>query len=168
MPRVFKYAHDIADVGGKSGEAERDRLLVADIGKDLREVRQLGGACWDMEATLRHEREEAHGLEGHGLASRVGAGNEQCLGVLIAEVNRDGNDTLLLQERVAGIFQSNIAALVELRRDTVKVIGELCFGTHQVQAGHDLNGAKELLPEALDTLRELFQYFLNLGLLGCL
>ena len=59
-------------------QALLDALLVADVGEHLLEDRHpRAGVGGDMQAALRHQRQQAHGLERHRLAAGVRAGDQQ-------------------------------------------------------------------------------------------
>ena len=59
-------------------QARRDRLAVADVGKDLAEHRELGlGTQGWNDTALRQQADQADGLDQHRLAAGVGAGHEQ-------------------------------------------------------------------------------------------
>ena len=70
---VAQHLDDVAHVRGEGREALLDALLVADVREDLLEDRDAriprrpGSA-----ARLRHQRQQAHRLERHRLATRVG------------------------------------------------------------------------------------------------
>ena len=68
---VAIHRRDVRDVPAERAQAGRDRLLVADIREDRLETRArrpgLGG---DVQARLRHQRQEARGLQRDGLAHR--------------------------------------------------------------------------------------------------
>ena len=72
-------AVEVDDVGGEAGEVALDGLRVADVGVDAGEERERRLLGRDRHAGLRHEREQAEGLERHGLAAGVGAADDELL-----------------------------------------------------------------------------------------
>ncbi len=79
------------DVRRKGRKARRDRLAVADVGKDLRKDRQRGMRPdrWD-DAALGHQCQQTDRLDQHGLAAGIGTGDQdgEFVGVQF-EVERD-------------------------------------------------------------------------------
>ena len=75
---VAIHGNDVRDVRREGAQARRDRLLVADVGKERLEDRHAR-ACVDrnVQARLRHCGEQARGLEGDRLAAGVRAGDEE-------------------------------------------------------------------------------------------
>ena len=75
-------AVEVDDVGGEAGEVALDRLSVADVGVDAGEEGKLCFFGGNGNAGLRHEGEQAEGLERDGLAAGVGAADDElsCFG----------------------------------------------------------------------------------------
>ena len=72
------HRRDVGDVAGERAEARVDRLLVADVGEQRSEHRQpraLGRR--NVQARLRHQRQQPRRLERDGLAAGVRPGDEQ-------------------------------------------------------------------------------------------
>src|SRR5437588_12093144 len=68
--------NNATQVGRESAQALLDALLVADIGKDIPEdcyLRRFPGGY--MQTRLRHERQQAYGLQSHRLTTSIGASN---------------------------------------------------------------------------------------------
>ena len=85
----------MGDMGREGGEVVLHRLRVADVGKDLVENRHDGaGLRGDREPGLHHERKQPDRLEGHGLATRVGPGDDHAP-VVLGGVDVVGNDAHL-------------------------------------------------------------------------
>src|SRR5215468_9385254 len=60
-------------MGGEARETRFDRLLVADVGEDAAEDADAAAlACRNQQARLRHQHEQADGLERDRFAARVG------------------------------------------------------------------------------------------------
>src|SRR5206468_1968664 len=71
-------ADDVAHVRGEGAEALLDALFVADVREYVLEDDGPGAVVYGkVEARLRHEGEQADGLEGNRLASGVRAGDDQ-------------------------------------------------------------------------------------------
>ena len=67
----------VRDVRTERRQRLLDALLVADIGIDAVEPREAGLLRGNVQPGVGHHRQQAHGLEGHGLAARVGTGDQQ-------------------------------------------------------------------------------------------
>ena len=75
---VAGHLHDRGQVGGERRQVGGDRLLVADVGVEAAEDRQQAAlGRGDVQTALRHQGQEARGLEGHGLAAGVGAADHE-------------------------------------------------------------------------------------------
>ena len=76
---VARHLHDVGQVRGEGGQVGRDRLLVADVGVDRagRRAATLPARGGDVQAALRHERQQADGLEGDRLPAGVGAADDE-------------------------------------------------------------------------------------------
>ena len=69
-----------------------DRLLVADVREDVAPDGQTAtGLRRDVEPGLMHQAQQAQGPQGHGLAARVRAGDDQ-RGVAVADPDVDRHD----------------------------------------------------------------------------
>ena len=66
----------VLDVGAEGGQRLLDALLVANVGVDTVQQGKLGGLGGDVQAGVGHQSQQADGLEGHGLAAGVGAGDD--------------------------------------------------------------------------------------------
>jgi len=72
------HRHDVGDVPGEGAEVGVDRLLVADVGEhspEHREPRPRGRG--DVQASLRHQRQEAGRLQRDRLAAGVWPGDDE-------------------------------------------------------------------------------------------
>ena len=164
---------DVGHVRGKGGERLLDGLLVADVGEHLVEHGQLaavGGG--DLQAGLRHQRKQPHGLQRHRLAAGVGAGDDQ-RGELAAHPQRGGHDLFRVDERMAGAHEVDAALLVDLRRRGTHLAGEGGAGKDHVQICQHLDvvavevgvrghAVGELAEDAVDLLPLLERPLLDL------
>ncbi len=101
---------DVGDVRGEGGEILLDRLVVADVGEDGVEHGEFGAVGGHGQAGLRHQGEQADGLQRDRFAAGVGAGDDElAAGAFEFDCDRDYGDTLrfevALQQRVPGIMQ---------------------------------------------------------------
>ena len=133
---------ELLDEGGERREVLRHALLVTDDGEALREDGQPRPvARGDVAARLRHEHEQAQGLERHRLAARVGAGDHEHR-ALGADLDVHGNDwaaalgrpALREQDRVEGAAQEHVALLGDRRLDGLHALGEGAAREDQVEA----------------------------------
>ena len=85
--RVMRDEVDVGDVRGERREVLLDRLVVADVGEDCVEDGQLGAIGRHGNSRLRHQSQQAHGLERDGFAAGVGAADDD-LAVLLRRVRR--------------------------------------------------------------------------------
>ena len=99
-------------VGAEGREVGADRLVVADIGDDPPEHRQLAPRAERRHhAALRQLGSEAHGLQEHGLAAGVRPADQQGpLRVAQLQVEGHHRGSPAEQQRVAGIPQHQPAA----------------------------------------------------------
>ena len=96
-----------------------DGLFVADIGKHLVEHRHFAAILrGDLQARLRHQRQQAHGLERDGFAARVGAGDDERL-EFFAQPQVVGYDGCRIDQRMARAQQTDAAFPVQLGRNRV-------------------------------------------------
>ena len=95
-------AVDVDDVRGEGGEIALDGLGVADIRKDCGEEWKCGFFGGDEEAGLRHEGEQAGGLEGDGFSASVGAGDDE-LTSFRGEGEGEGDGSHLLPPCACGV-----------------------------------------------------------------
>ena len=93
-------AAQVLDVGTEGGQGLFNALLVADVGVDAVQQREFGHFGGDVQAGMGHQGQETHGLEGHGLAAGVGAGDDQ-YPVVATHFQVDG-DNPLGEEGMAG------------------------------------------------------------------
>ena len=82
---------DVGDVRGKSREILLDGLIVANVGEDGVENGQLGAIGGDGDSGLRHQGQQADGLQGDGFAAGVGAGDDE-LAAGAFQFDGDGNN----------------------------------------------------------------------------
>ena len=75
--RVVRDEIDVGDVRRKRGQVLLDRLVVADVGEDGVEDRQLGALGRNRNSRLRHQRQQSDGLQRDGLAAGVGAADDE-------------------------------------------------------------------------------------------
>jgi hypothetical protein len=82
---------DVGDMRREGREILFDGLIVADVGQDRVENRQVGAVGGNGNTGLRHQGEQAQGFQGDGFASGIGAGDYQ-LAVVAFQFDGDGND----------------------------------------------------------------------------
>ena len=118
---------DMRHVRGKCGKALLDALLVADVGVDVVVDRDLGALRHGQEAAaLRHEHHEAERLHADRLAARVRARDEQH-GKARAELDVDGHDIFVRDQRMARGEQPRLAAVRQLRLRRLHALREPRF-----------------------------------------
>ena len=101
---------DVGDVRGECREILLDRLVVADVGEDGVEDGKLGAVRGHRHSRLRHQREQADGLQRDGLAAGIGSGDDE-LAALAFEFDGDRDDRGSLAFQIA--FQQRMAGIVE-------------------------------------------------------
>ena len=120
-------------MGGEGGEALLNALLVADV-RQHPVIDRHGAAVrhGDVEAALGHQRQQAQGLEAHGLAAGVGPGDHQSVeGPPQLNVNADRR--LGVQQGVPGLAEVNHPVPANLRPHAVHLVAQLAPGKDQVQ-----------------------------------
>ena len=158
---VLEDAHDVRHVRRECGQRLLDALLIADVGHDLVEHRHGAAvSARDVQAALRHGGEQANGLERDGLAAGVRAGDDERV-KFAAERNIDRHGGVLRQERMARAAQLQLL-IRQLRRDRVKLVGELGLGKNEVQAHEHVKVARDILPVRGALGRELGEDALDL------
>ena len=75
---AFQHGFHRKDVRGKRAEAFLNRLVIADVGQHLVEQRELGFGGGHRQPGVRHQREQADGLQCDRLAAGIRAADEQC------------------------------------------------------------------------------------------
>ncbi len=162
-PRLHP-THDLDDlrhVRAERGERLLDALLVADVCPDrLEDVDLRARLSGDVQARLRHEREQADGLERDGLAAGVGAGDEQ-RAELVAEPEINRHD-LALQERVPRLLEVDDTILTDDRRGGVHAAGQPAAGVHEVEADERVQIAQEVRRGRADLRGQFAQQALDL------
>ena len=83
---VVRDEIDVGDVRGKRRQVLLDGLVVADVGEDGVEDGQLGAVGRNRNARLRHQRQQADGLQRDRLAAGVGAADDE-LAMLAIELD---------------------------------------------------------------------------------
>ena len=98
--RLVQNADDVGHMRGESGEGLLNALLIPNIREHMCEdgntalIRDR-----DHQTAHRHQREQAHGFDGYGLAARIGAGNHQRIkGFTQADIR--GDDLLFYDQWV--------------------------------------------------------------------
>ena len=163
---LLEHAHGVRHVRRERGQRLLDALLIADVGHDLVEHRH-GAAVGtrDVQAALRHGREQTDGLERDGLAAGVRAGDDERV-KFAAERNIDRHSGVLRQQRMARAAQLQVLVR-QLRRDRVELVGELCLGKNEVEAHEHVKVARDVLPVRGALGRELGEDALDLRLFTC-
>ena len=138
---------DILHVGGEGGQRLLDGLLVADVRQHLPEDGDGAAVVRrNVQAALRHQCQKADGLERDGLAAGVWAGDDERVEIR-AEPQRDGNDLLAVDERMAGPDQLQTGVRANFRLHAVHLV-------RQARAGEDAVELHEHLVAVADALAE--------------
>ncbi len=162
---LLQDVDDVGHVAGEGAEALLDALLVADVGVDAFEDTQLAALVnREHHARLRHERQQADGLERDCLAARVGPRDHDEVGVVI-EIDVNGHDRLLIEQRMtrpvqvddrAGVRQLGTLVLAMLVRRFawlerhhlgqrgIERVGILRLGKGKIQFRQDLRVAAQV------------------------
>ena len=152
-------------MGREGRQALLDALLVADV----RQHPLINGhgapvRRRDVEAALGHQRQQAQGLEGHGLAAGVGTGDDQ--GVKgVPQLDVDGHRRLGVQQGVAGLAQMDGPVPADLRPHGVHLVAQLAPGEDQVQVDQGVVVPLDVLPVGGSLGGELRQDAVDLLLL---
>ena len=134
---------DVAHVGRKGREVGGDRLVVADVGENLPEHGQPGGARRDVEPHLRHQRKQPRGLERDRFPPGVRAADHQHV-VLPVQFERNGDRGPpraaqgVLEHRVPRIDQFAGPVFRDPRRDALELLGEEGSRLGDIQLGDQL------------------------------
>ena len=156
--RVRERRDDVAQMGREGGERLGDRLLVADVGEDLRDDRH--STSWsggDLQAACGHHREQTDGLEGDRLTAGVRAGDDKD-GDVAAEPNVDSDDTSLLhQERMARVDEIEDPVGVQRWARSLERVGVKSLREREVQSAKRGRDRFEVVRRALDSARELIE-----------
>ena len=100
LVRLPQNLHGVGHMRRESRKALLNALLVAHVRQHAVKHPQpapvVGG---DLQPALRHERQQADGFQGHGLAAGVGAGDDQSV-ILIPQLQRNGHRLGLIQQRM--------------------------------------------------------------------
>ncbi len=95
---------------GEGGQGLFDRLFVTNIGEDVFKDGDLRtGIDGDMQAGLGHESEQADGFQADGFAARIGAGDDEGVGVCVEE-HINGDNGIGVEEGVARAFEADDTA----------------------------------------------------------
>ena len=136
--RLLQDMHDVHHVGGEGAEALLDALLVADVRQHPAEHGDGAAAVrGDVEAALGHEGQQAQGLQAHGLAAGVGAGDDQGvepLPQLQIHRHRPG----AVQQGMPGVAQADGSVGADLRPAGVHLVAQLAPGEDHVQPHQQL------------------------------
>ena len=74
---VQRHLADVGDVRRKRAQVLLNRLVIADIRQHSRERRKLGVLGRHRQPRQRHQAQQAHRLQRHRLAARVGTADQQ-------------------------------------------------------------------------------------------
>ena len=145
------HRRDVGHVRRERAQARGDRLLVADVGEDGPEDRHpRPGGRRDVEARLRHERQEPRGLQRDRLAARVRTGDHERLDRRDEQdVDRNRSGSFRVgdrwnQQRMARAAQLESAVRGKRRLDPVAVPGEPSLRLQDVELGGDGERAIEV------------------------
>ncbi|GBD29270.1 hypothetical protein HRbin32_00357 [bacterium HR32] len=160
--------HHRPHVGREGGQVLLDALLVPDVREHRTEhARPAVGVRGDGEAGLRHQGQQPHGLEGHGLAARVGAGDHQ-RPELLAKPHVHGDHAAPVAARA--LHEQRVARGPEVQEGLrhqpglggVEVLGQRRLREHEVQPAQDRRGALEVRGAGSHFARKLRQDPLHL------
>ena len=107
---LLQHPDDVAHMGGEGGQGLGDGLLVPDVRQDP--VEDPDGAAvggGDVQTALSHQREKPDGLQGHGLAAGVGAGDDQGIEA-VPQGQVVGHSGLLVQQGMPGVPEADEAS----------------------------------------------------------
>ena len=91
---LLEDADDIRDVTAERAERLLDGLLIADIGIDRVEARQLRAALRrDMQSALRHQGEQPNRFQRNGFPARVRTGDDNGARAWL-RINIDGHNSV--------------------------------------------------------------------------
>ena len=138
----------------EGGQALFDALLVADVGADAVEADDLAARLRRyMQAGQTHAGQQADGLQGDGLAAGIGAGDDHGADAAI-QLHVYRHHFRRRDQRVAGLDQTEQAAVVHLGRGAVQIIAELALGHDEIDAGQDDQIGLDLRRETGDHQRQ--------------
>ena len=109
MASQLQNAADPLHMAGEGRQALFDALLITDVNEIF--VKMADNAALmrrDQEPVLGHRVEKARCFERYGLAAGVGAGDNEGV-ILAAQLNVHRHDLFLVDERVAGLVQLEVA-----------------------------------------------------------
>ena len=107
-------AYDVRHVSGEGRKRLLDGLFVADVGEHVVKDCQLRAMLRrHLQAGLRHQRKQTGGLERHGLAAGVRAGDDQ-RGEVRAQTDVQRNDLLRIDQRMAAPTDVDAPLVVDL------------------------------------------------------
>ena len=139
-PLVAVLHHDfhVGQVRGIGAQLVFDGLLVADVDEDAFE--DAGPAALvhrDEQPALQHVLQEAHRLQTHGFAARIGSGyDEDALLPIQLDVQRYHLLAMLgqgdLQERMYGRSPVNDLPVLQCRPQSGHALGQQCLGANEV------------------------------------
>ena len=137
--RAPENIDNVGHVRGEGGQILLDALLIPDVGEDLPEHRDLAPVSRrDVQTCHPHELQQADRLERHRLAAGVRSGDDDHVRVLPAEGNIDGDDLLLVDQRVARLAERDIVLLIHHRPNRIHVERETRPGKDEVECRHIL------------------------------
>src|SRR6266545_4829281 len=104
---LFEDTNDVRDMTAEGAERLFDGLLVPDIRIDRMEAGQLRTALrGNVQSALCHECEQTNCFQRNCFATRVRTGDDYRAGARLG-IDIDGNDSLWIKQRMAGIFQAD-------------------------------------------------------------
>ena len=131
--RHLENLNDVHHVGRKGGKGLLNALLVSDVRQN---VLKHGDAASlprrNHQAAHGHEGQQADGLQGHGLAAGVGAGDDERVeGVPQGDFR--GNHLFLGDQRMAGAVKNHPSIFANVWHHRLHFIGHLGLGEDQIQ-----------------------------------
>ncbi len=148
------HRHQVGDVRRERAQARLDRLFVADVREHAAEHRQLRHRRRQVQSRLRHQREQARGLERNGLATGVGSGDQQHA---VRRIEKHVNRHRALQHRVAGRLEVQAGVDRELRLDAVDLRAVTRLGLRHVELARHLAADRHVRRSRAETIGQLQQ-----------
>ena len=125
--------HDVDHVGREGGQRLLDGLLVADIGKHIVKDRKLRAQQRrNLKSRLHHQRKQADGLEGDGLAAGVGAGHNKRRKIL-ADPKIARHHLIRVDQRMPPAFNVDKAVVVDFGLHGAHLPRQRALGKDKVQ-----------------------------------
>ena len=145
-----------------------DALLIADVDQHLLIDRNSAVFCYRKHQTAhRHQGHQADGFQGNRFTAGVRSGDDQCIEIL-SENNIGGNNLFRVNQRVAGFFQLNETAVLNVWNRCLHLICKRGLGKIQINFDQCPIAVQNRLCKGTDQRRQLcddsfdFPFFLCL------